>query len=146
MECGRPVALVAVVKNKQLLNDVILSSSFPLERRAPPACYSISLEQMFLNSDTEIASPLVPKVFVAFFQCFTQYYCSQREWNRISTCSQHLRPDTCPLVQDERVNTVHQEPKFQPVLYIRDVIDGMIEYCGRYNVIVGEMSGFASRH
>ena len=70
MECGRPVALVAVVKNKQLLNDVILSSSFPLERRAPPACYSILLEQMFLNSDTEIASPLVPKVFVAFFSMF----------------------------------------------------------------------------
>ena len=95
MECGRPVALVAVVKNKQLLHDVILSSSFPLERRAPSACYSTLLEQMFLNSDTEIASPLVPKVFVAVFQCFTQYYCSQREWNRISTCSQHLHPDTC---------------------------------------------------
>ena len=56
----------------------------------------------------------------------------------MSTCSQHLRPDTCPLLQDERVNTVHQEPTFQPVLYIRDVIDGMIEYCGRYNVIVGD--------
>ena len=48
-----------------------------------------------------------------------------------------LRPDTCPLLQDERVNTVQQEPQLQPVLYIRDVTDGMIEYCGRYNVIVG---------
>ena len=70
MECGRRVALVAVVKNKQLLNDVILSSSFPLERRAPPSCYSILREQMFLNSDTEIASSLVPKVFVAVFSMF----------------------------------------------------------------------------
>ena len=70
MECGRPFALVAAMKNKQLLNDVILSSSFPLERRAPPACYSILLEQMFQNSDTGIASPLVPKVFVGFFSMF----------------------------------------------------------------------------
>ena len=44
----------------------------------------------------------------------------------------------CPSLQDERVNTVHQEPKFQSVPYIRDVIDGMIEYCGWYNVIVGD--------
>ena len=42
-------------------------------------------------------------------------------------CSQHVRPDTCPLLHDERVNTVHQEPKFQPVLFIRGVTDGMIE-------------------
>ena len=53
-------------------------------------------------------------------------------------CSQQLRPDTCPLLQDERVNTVHQKPKFQPMRYIPDVTDGMIEHCGRYNVIVGD--------
>ena len=49
---------------------------------------------------------------------------------------------TPALLQDERVNTVHQEPKLQPVLYIRDVIDGMIECCVRYNVIV--VDGFLS--
>ena len=36
--------------------------------------------------------------------------------------------DLC--LQDERVNTVHQEPQFQPMLYIRDGTDGMIEYIG----------------
>ena len=67
-----------------------------------------------------------------------QYY--KGSTSRISFRSQHVRPDTCPSLQDERANTAHQEPKFQLVLYTRDVIDGMTEYCGRYNVIVGDSS------
>ena len=38
---------------------------------------------------------------------------------------QHSRPDHQSTSQDERVNTLREEPNVQPEFYLRDVTDGM---------------------